>query len=121
MQRPLIFVVDDEPMVLELARLILPQQTYDLRSFRNPQQALDAFIAADPKPALIVTDYAMKEMTGIDLIKACRQNTPGQKILLMSGTVGREICNEVQPGPDAFLYKPFKVSELEGLVRQLVF
>jgi two-component system, cell cycle sensor histidine kinase and response regulator CckA len=114
-----VYLVDDEPMVLELTRLILAQEGYDLREFRNPVEALEAFKAADPKPDLIVTDYAMNEMDGIRLMQSCREERPGQKVLLVSGTVGREICSDPATGPDEFLSKPFGITQLTDLVRQL--
>ena len=41
--KPLIFVVDDEPMLLELATVILEPLGYNVKTFRDPQTALDAF------------------------------------------------------------------------------
>jgi two-component system, cell cycle sensor histidine kinase and response regulator CckA len=118
-QPPLVYVVDDEPMLLELARLVLAPYGYELHVFRNPVEALECFQAAQPKPELVVTDYAMSEMNGIRLMQAFRKTCPNQKVLLVSGTVGREICQEVNPGPDGFLAKPFDINKLVNLVNKL--
>src|SRR5437763_7547156 len=83
----LIFVVDDEPMLLELATVILEPLGYNVKTFRDPQTALDAFRSSKPYPSLLITDYSMHSMTGMDLIKACRKLEPQQRILLTSGTV----------------------------------
>jgi CheY-like chemotaxis protein len=51
---PLIFVVDDEPMLLELAGVVLEPLGYNIKTFRDPKSALRAFTAADPPPALLI-------------------------------------------------------------------
>ncbi len=106
-------------MVLDLTKEILEPRGYVVRPFRDPIQALEAFTAADPKPDLVVTDYAMGTMTGMELIQACRKVRPEQKILLVSGTVGPEICGEGDVGPDAFMAKPFEVNALADVVWRL--
>jgi two-component system cell cycle sensor histidine kinase/response regulator CckA len=93
--RALIYVVDDEPMLLELASVILEPRGYRIETYHDPESALQAFKAADPPPALIITDFAMHEMTGMELMEACRQIRPGQKVLLVSGTVGPDIFGEI--------------------------
>src|SRR4030095_15020239 len=83
----LIYVVDDEPMLLELATVVLEPLGYTIKTFRDPKAALKAFTAAEPRPALLITDYAMHLMNGMDLIAACRTVQPSQQILLISGHV----------------------------------
>ena len=68
-----IYVVDDEPMLLELASVILEPLGYAIQTFRDPEMAVRAFKSAQPRPALIITDYAMHTMNGMQLIEACRQ------------------------------------------------
>jgi DNA-binding NtrC family response regulator len=114
-----IFVVDDEPMLLEMAAMILTPLHFRVRTFRDPQTALAEFSAADPRPALIVTDYAMHSMNGMDLIRACRRIHPKQKIILLSGTVDESVYNNAETKPDRFLAKPYQVSDFVNLVRSL--
>ncbi len=108
----LIYVVDDEPMLLELASVILEPLGYTVETFRAPETALRAFKAAEPPPALIITDYAMHTMTGLELVEACRQIRPRQKALLLSGTVGPEIFRGATVQPDRFLAKPYQSKQL---------
>jgi CheY-like chemotaxis protein len=112
-----IFVVDDEPMLLDLASAILKPAGYEVRTFRDPQAALAAFAAA--RPSVLVTDYAMGEMNGLDLVQQCRKINPQQKILLLSGTVDEKIYAQGANKPDAFLAKPYQVGEFIGLVQKL--
>jgi two-component system, cell cycle sensor histidine kinase and response regulator CckA len=114
-----IFVVDDEPMLLEMAVMILEPLHFRVRTFRDPQTALAEFSAANPRPAVIVTDYAMHSMSGMDLIRECRRIHPKQKIILLSGTVDENIYTKAEAKPDRFLAKPYQVSDFVTLVQSL--
>jgi CheY-like chemotaxis protein len=110
--RALIYLVDDEPMLLELASVILEPLGYRIEAFRTPEAALRAFKTAEAPPALIITDYEMDAMTGRDLMEACRQIRPGQKFLLISGTVGPDMFDVGLVKPDRFLAKPYRSKQL---------
>ncbi len=118
--RPLIFVVDDEAMLLELACVILEPLGYELRTFRDPKAALQAFATAQPRPALLLTDYAMHRMNGLNLIESCRKLEPNQRTALISGTVGPEILEHATVQPDRFLAKPYQARQLVELVKAML-
>jgi DNA-binding response OmpR family regulator len=118
--RPLIFAVDDEPMLLELATMILQPQGFRVETFRDPLAAVRAFSLANPLPALIITDFAMHRMNGLDLIRDCRLIHPEQKILMVSGTVDESVYHDSPHKPDAFLAKPYSTTELMALVNKLL-
>jgi two-component system, cell cycle sensor histidine kinase and response regulator CckA len=114
-----IFVVDDEPMLLEMAVMILEPLNFHIRTFRDPQTALVEYSSTKPPPALVVTDYAMHTMNGMDLIRECRRINPKQKIVLLSGTVDESIFTNASVKPDCFLAKPYQVSDFVNLVQSL--
>ena len=114
-----IFVVDDEPMLLEMAVMILEPLNFHVRTFRDPQTALSEFSAAQPRPALVVTDYAMHTMSGMDLIRECKRLNPRQKTILLSGTVDESVYANASVKPDRFLAKPYQVSDFVTLVQSL--
>jgi len=116
----LIYIVDDEEMILELATVLLEPLGYEVATFRDPVQALSALAAAAPRPALIVTDYAMHTMDGMEFIAQCRQLVPQQKLVLVSGTVTQEVYAQSLVKPDRFLAKPFTTRQLVDLVKEMV-
>ena len=118
--RPAVFVVDDEPMLLELNSIILQPLGFRIRTFRDPDTAVRAFSHASPRPVLIVTDYAMHTMNGLDLISACRRVQPGQRIILVSGTVDETIFRDSVEKPDRFLAKPYLGKQLLELARAVL-
>ena len=114
-----IYVVDDEPLLLELASAILRPLGYDVKVFRDGESALQAFAAEKPAPCLIITDYAMHRMDGMKLIESCRKLRPEQKVLLVSGTVDQRIYASSATKPDQFLAKPYSAEHLMDAVASL--
>jgi CheY-like chemotaxis protein len=113
-----IFVVDDEPMLLDLASAILEPLGFKVQTFRDPKKALGEFSAA--KPVAVVTDYAMGAMNGLDFARECRRVNPRQKILLLSGTVDATIYDDSAVKPDRFLAKPYQVRDFIAALQELV-
>jgi FixJ family two-component response regulator len=117
--RPLVFVVDDEPMLLELATMIVEPLGFRVRSFRDPVTALREYSLSQPLPVLVITDFAMHQMNGMDLIRDCRKINPRQRVLLVSGTVDAMVYRDAPQKPDAFLAKPYQTQELVDAVKAL--
>ena len=113
----LIYIVDDEPLLLELASAILEPLGYAIETYRDPETALQAFRLADPPPALIITDYMMHSMTGLEFAEACRQTRPQQKFLLVTGTVGPEVLRGSAVSSGRFLAKPYQANQLIDKVK----
>ncbi len=116
----LIYVVDDEPMLLELAIVILEPLGYHVKTFRDPELALESFTNAQPRPSLLITDYAMHSMNGMQLVEKFRKLEPRQKVLLVSGTVGEDVFRAAPEKPDRFLSKPYRADELIARVKGLL-
>jgi CheY-like chemotaxis protein len=116
----LIYLVDDEPMLLELASAILAPLGYAIETYISAEEASHAFEIAELKPALIITDYAMHRMNGLELAEACRRIRPNQKVLLVSGTVGPEFYEGARVLPDRFVVKPYEAKELMDAVKAVL-
>lgn len=114
----IIFVVDDELPVLELAKTVISDMGHDVRAFSNPEEALREFETL--RPALVLTDYWMPRMSGMDLIRECRRINPSQKTALISGTVDGQIFANAAVKPDRFVAKPYQIKQLMDLVTELL-
>ncbi len=115
-----IFVVDDERMLLDLAEMILEQAGFKVCLFHDPRKALSAYIAAKPAPDVLVTDYAMAKMTGMDLIRECKRLNPLQKTILLSGTVDESVYADSPIKPDCLIAKPYQIQKLVEIIHSLV-
>jgi two-component system cell cycle sensor histidine kinase/response regulator CckA len=111
-----IYIVDDEPTLLELAEYILEMEGYKFEKFEEPKKALAAFQAADPKPDLIITDYVMLGMDGLQLVGECQRIKPDLKSILVSGTVQEEVVHRSPTKVDSFLRKPYLAQEFLATV-----
>lgn len=115
-----IYVVDDEPLLLQLAEERLAGRGYRLRLFSDPTKAWESFAAAVPPPALIITDYMMPGMTGVELLGRCRRQHPAVKVILLSGTVREEALGQIPLKLDRFLQKPCPPGVFEEAVRAVL-
>lgn len=117
--KPVVFVVDDETMLLDLAEVILKPEGFEVCTFRDAETALAEYSRAKPPPCAVITDYAMGAMNGLDLIRECRQLHPDQRTILVSGTVDEDIYANVDIKPDCFLSKPYNAEQFVATVRTL--
>src|SRR5215831_1712101 len=116
----LVYVVDDEPMVLELALVVLGRLDHHIETFRDAEAALELFQRAKPRPSLVISDYAMHRMNGLGLLEACRRIVPEQRFLLVSGTVDASVYVDSPWKPDRFLAKPYSPEQLIKVVNALL-
>lgn len=116
---PLIFVVDDEPMLVELVEMVLKPEGFDVRTYCDPLRAVADYASTRPPPSLVITDYAMAGLNGLEVIRECRKLNPGQKTILVSGTVDEGIYANSASKPDIFIAKPYNTDELVATVRAL--
>lgn len=119
-KKPLVFLVDDQPALLDLAEVSLQDCGCTLRKFLDPEAALAAFLRAKPKPALLITDYAMGVINGLELIEQCKAAKPDLKTIMISGTAGAEIILDSVVKVDRFLGKPYQPPTLAELVRRVL-
>jgi two-component system, NtrC family, C4-dicarboxylate transport response regulator DctD len=114
----IIFVVDDEQDLLDYEDVVLSDAGYGVRQFANPEAALAEF--HEQRPMLVLTDYWMPRMSGMDLLRECRRRRPGQKVVLISGTVDQEVFAHAAVQPDNFMAKPFLPQQLLEVVERLI-
>lgn len=119
-KKPLIYIVDDERLLLDLAELSLKDDGYTLKKFQDPELALKSFLAAKSKPDLLMTDYAMGKMNGLELIEKCKEVHPALKTILVSGTMGVEIILDSPVKVDRFMGKPYQSANMAELVRRVL-
>lgn len=108
-----VLVVDDEPDIRYLLRVILELAGYRVVEAAHGEAALEQ--VRDSPPQLVLTDQMMPVMNGGELIERLRAeaSTKAIPIVMVSGT------RSVQSGADALLGKPFDPAELIVLVDRL--
>lgn len=118
---PQILLVDDNPDLRNYVSHILQRQGYQIRTAHNG--AVGYELAQTYRPDLILTDWMMPELTGLELIQQIRANPnlSSIPIILLTAKVDDETRIEgVEQGADAYLGKPFNDRELLAEVRNLL-
>ena len=111
-EKQVIYVVDDDPDIVNLLRHILDLEGFEVRSFTDPEAALAEFKSTRRRPEMLVTDYCMEPMNGLELISRCREQKPDLKTIVISGMVDEQDFRKLPEKSDCFIAKPFKVSNL---------
>ena len=114
-----ILLVDDDEDILNFIRDILETHGYTVLSVNNPVSAADLFRELSGKIPLVITDIIMPMMDGSELVTHLKKISPSVRIVVISGFGGREIKKDNR-AVDAFLKKPFEVSDLLLTVRRLL-
>jgi CheY-like chemotaxis protein len=110
-----VLVVDDNDVLRTVMRMTLSANGYRVLEASHGREALDV-LERDPVP-LVILDVQMAVMNGIEFLKVLRRSTGEQPYVLACSAGGPEVREAVlDAGADAFLAKPFVVSEaLEAL------
>lgn len=116
-----IFILDDEPDVVGLLRIILEKEGFDVESETDARGGLSRLL--DDPPDLLVLDLMMPGVDGFEVLKLLRQDfvSPRFPILILSARTGTEDkIQSLQLGADGYLCKPFSPKHLIEEVSRLV-
>jgi CheY-like chemotaxis protein len=114
-----ILVVDDESHLLEMYDRQLRRLGYEVTCSSNPAEALELFRKDPGKFDLVITDFTMPNMTGIDLATELGSIRPGLPIILCSG-VSQVVSDSAtkQAGIQTVIYKPLRRPEIAQAIRK---
>jgi DNA-binding response OmpR family regulator len=116
-----ILLVEDEPMVRDLAREFLEEYGYRVLTAANGKEGLSVCQDYPERIDLIVTDVVMPQMSGRELAEAVRTLRPEARVLYMSGFTDDAIVRHGVIADDlCFIQKPFSPDALAGKVRAVL-
>lgn len=110
-----VLIVDDEEMVRSVFTKLLSLNGHDVLRAASAPEALD--MIADNRPDIVFTDQGMSEMSGTELAKQLQDTHPKLPVVLVTGDTEVSEANGLV---EAIVDKPFKLDELEQLIRQHV-
>jgi CheY-like chemotaxis protein len=116
-----ILVADDEIHIIHVVAIKLRNNGYEVLSASNGAEAYD--LACTEKPDIVVTDYQMPLMTGIELIEKMRASDDMKDIPVVLLTARSfAVTNEQQEtlGVSACLSKPFSPKELLKILQDIL-
>jgi len=111
-------VVDDSRAMRAILGRMLREAGYDVAEASNGREALEVFRASGA-PSLLLVDWNMPEMNGLDLVRAVRGELGERDVSIMMVTTEIETAQVVRAlaaGANEYLMKPFT---REGLLEKL--
>jgi len=112
-----VLVVDDEPGVRSFMAETLRDAGYRTEEAEDPGAALR--LLENGAPDLLLTDYSMPGMTGLELAEHARRRASGLRVLIVSGYADAEAI-EASATQATLLRKPFDERELIEAVRDVL-
>ena len=120
-----ILLVEDQPQVRELARMVLSEKGYSVLVTSSPEDAESACATHGANIHLLLTDLILPGISGRELAKRLTARHPNMRVLYMSGYTFSIMAQAgAQSGiledGVAFLQKPFTPSALSERVREVL-
>ncbi len=120
-ERPLIFVVDDDPIIRTSIEKFLKARDYKAFPIED---GYDVLVKLDEVlPDLIISDIRMEKLDGLTLLKALRNRSETSKIpvIFMTAFAEDKIIKQAKElGASFFLEKPFPLPSLIGLLKRIL-
>jgi PAS domain S-box-containing protein len=109
----LILVVDDEPNILGITKMILEKHRYGVVSANDGPEALAIFAQQMKSISVVLTDLSMPYMDGVALVRSLKKMRPDLSIVASTGQGEQAGVAELQSlGVKNFLTKPYDVPKL---------
>lgn len=112
-----VLIVDDEPALRQTLGILLKRQGYEIVQAAGHREALEALRGANQPFPVVLTDLAMPDGSGLDVLAAAKSRSDSTQVILI--TAHSTVENAVQAmtgGAYDFVTKPFDSGELTALV-----
>ncbi len=111
-----ILVIDDDEIIIILLANLLKKSGYEVITATDGESGLN--LAKTQNPDIIITDYKMPGITGLDIVRELSQSDPGLPVIVLTahGDVSLTI-KSIQTGAYDFIVKPIHPKELLEVVR----
>ena len=102
-----IIYVDDDPTIVSAMERMLSRRGYRVSGFTSPRKALDHLRDATETPTLLVSDYNMAEMSGLDVARHAAEMCAGMPVIIVSGYIDEDVERTGRAlGVREFVHKP---------------
>src|SRR5213596_4361545 len=116
-QQPSILVVDDEMGMLDVLRILLKGEGFDVTTAQGGKAGLEA-LKGNP-PDIVLTDIKMPGVSGTEILAAVREQDPETPVVLMTAQASlQSAIQAVNQGAFHYVQKPFSNDEIIALCRR---
>lgn len=118
-----VLVIDDQENVLEIAKMLLENLGHFCIAMNDPVAAFEYIKLHHTELDLVITDYSMPKLNGIQIVKFCEKHFPNLPAILSSGYGESMSLNEVSPTGNGnrmrILKKPYSYAELRSAIEDV--
>jgi DNA-binding NtrC family response regulator len=112
-----ILVVDDEEITRKNIEHILIKEGYEVVSVDDGAKALELIQVTNF--SLIITDFKMKGVDGMELLKACREMQPYTEVIMITGYATVDLAvKAMKEGAYFYIAKPFKIDQVRLMAKE---
>ncbi len=115
-----ILLVDDEPTLMEMGTSLLERLGYKVTSQTDSVKALEIFRSSPDKFDLVITDYTMPKLTGLDFAREVLRVRPDMPIMLCTGFSEKITPDSVKELGLGFLMKPYGMRQMSEAIRKIL-
>ena len=116
-----VLIVDDEETIRNILNILCKDAGFDHTiQATNGKEALD--LLKSESADLIISDWSMPEMDGLELLKTCKKDPLTKNIpFVMSSARSEpsEMLEAIEAGADAYVVKPFMFGELQDILQKV--
>ena len=112
-----ILLVDDEADVVDVERDLLECLGYKVSATTSSREAVSRFARNPDNYSLVITDYNMPELNGLELTSQLKHLSPQTPVVLISGYLNLNGEAARLAGVDAAMTKPVQLKELGNVVK----
>jgi len=115
---PSVLVVDDEPRIVDLIRMTLEREGYEVHEAEDGYKALSK--AREVIPDIVLLDVMMPDMDGFEVLKELRQTSSVPVIILTVKGTEADKVRGLELGADDYVTKPFGHRELVSRIKAVL-
>lgn len=114
-----VLLVDDDPTILKVQGGMVSRMGHVVATYDCPIDALDYLHIHKKEVDLVITDYRMPEMNGIEFIREVRALKDDMPIIILTGFAGEIDQDEAEELGVQVYSKPIRMDELAASLEQL--
>ncbi len=117
MANPRIMIIDDEKIVGDMAKMSLEAEGYAVETFLNAEPALERL--KKEKFDVVVTDYKMKGIDGMEVLRTVRSLYPGTQVIMITAFANLDAAIEaLRRDVHDFFPKPVRIKQLKASIER---
>jgi CheY-like chemotaxis protein len=116
-----ILYIDDDESQLFASKRMLERWGYCVSAYIEQREALDVVLAGKLRFDLVVTDYSMPGISGIEIARAIHDAQPELPVIMISGYINDELRQQAaSAGVGELIGKPQNLEDLRDAVQRLI-